>query len=380
MKIKVIVAGFGKPELDLKRTILKKNVERLRTSVHDYDMDIYIYDDTFLIIDGIDVNYYYEKGYPGTYFYSYQNKELEGYDFVFLFMDDVELHFSVDDFFRDCLAQVSDTESTIFSPCLSSEIVRHDASLDHMFCKEGRDSPCKLVDQNLEYFCYFMDCPTFRRYVSYFTPSTKCMWGLDIVVPFRFNAYIMYNHTMTHYLQGGINGLDTMGEYNANLSSITLSDIRFLLTHTSEEWRNRLTILDRYLSEGMSVLDYQNETNLVLYTCCVRSCSEVYIMNNIRYFNRKDLNLVSRFVTLHFNQVKAGVDVGVIDVRYLNQRLDEFVRDIRQYIVLLYYTQKNNWTTLITDSYRIVYSSRKTDMMVIRCNRTPQGSIADPCP
>jgi hypothetical protein len=380
MKIKVILAGFGKPEIELKHTILTKNIERLEMSEHDYDMDIYIYDDTVLIMDsGITMNYYYEKGYPGNFLYSYRDKDLTGYDYVFLFMDDVELHFPVDDFFRDCIAHVESMESTIFSPCLSDEIVRHNSSLEHMFYREGTECPQKIVDKNLEYFCYFMDCPTFRRYISYFTPETQCMWGLDIILPFRFNAYIVYKYTMTHYLQGGIQSdTDTIGEYNANLSSITLSDIRSLVSRSDKEWT---LVLCRYLSEGDVVVDFNSEMDMTMYACCALSCSEVHIINSIRYFTSTVINVLSRFIRIHLNTPVDTADVAILNMRFI-YKPEVLIRDhgIRKYAVLMNYHHNENWKSIISCEHRIVYSSRKTGVMVVRCNRTQQESNVDHCP
>ena len=204
MHIHIITTGFGQPHLEKKIEIARQNREKYNQCSHQITSTAYIYDDS-PVPDGVFDHVVRKRGYVGQFIYG-MDKMDPVYDRIMLILDDIEWVSDVGEFISTCEAIMEGTgrENGIFQPSLidGSEYSHH-----HMLMM---GVPANYIDTNFhrskcfEYFCYYMTPKTFERYRSILGPDTRCMWGLDFIVPQRIPCFLFERFKIRHWFRGGM--------------------------------------------------------------------------------------------------------------------------------------------------------------------------------
>lgn len=202
MRIHVIVTGFGQPFLETKQRIARANQETLRASRHDVTTTAYVYDDSDT--DNLFHHVIRGPGIVGQFIMSLDPViEQERYDRIVLMLDDVELLMPVfDDFVEEC-----ESREGIVQPSLSA-----DSMFSHHYMLMSGDDVAQ-VDNDFgrhrcfEYFCYSLRSRDLRAYHALFNASTRCMWGLDYVVPTVLPCTLLRDYKIRHWFKGGLETL-----------------------------------------------------------------------------------------------------------------------------------------------------------------------------
>lgn len=193
----VLIPGFGAPNLNIKKQILRHNLDRINeTKWSKLVVRVCVYDDSDVSdICGIDV--VRSHGIVGQFIKTYAAPDdVQGFDFVMILLDDVLLQPSVK--FDKIIALKNMLRLDIVSPSLSldSQYVYR-----YMLTRPNAEFDVK-ISAFCELFCFFMDINTYKKYYEYIDGvHNPWMWGLDLILHYvmGFNVGILNNMSMKHF-------------------------------------------------------------------------------------------------------------------------------------------------------------------------------------
>lgn len=205
----VLVPGFGAPHVDEKLRILRSNVQRLQNSKAFSKIHIRVccYDpsSTFTNMEtdlwnNPNIEWIAKPGIVGQYIHQYANpRDVEGYDYVMIILDDVELMPDVD--MTKMIGYVKALHLDILSPSMTTnskyqyQYMLHDPTL---FCQIKIVAAC-------EAFCYLMPKASYLKYYSIIEPDDNpWLWGVDLVLHRYHNMHValVNNMQMHHHFKG----------------------------------------------------------------------------------------------------------------------------------------------------------------------------------
>ncbi len=215
--------GFGQPFLDKKIAILKKNLQVLQNIKKHYDIDLYIYiysTEHGNILNSIDFTPYVnnvfikvEKGIIGEFIYKYVSNLYKLYDYIMLFLDDIEFSPIMD---IQTVLKVYELEQL---DILGFPLTR-DSPTNHLFMYT-LDEPFTYRETNfIEFFSYFISQRNFPKYLQFYNKFTRWCWGIDISLhPKGLRLGILELYPIRHYFKAK--------SYNSNLPNPVEEWIRY---------------------------------------------------------------------------------------------------------------------------------------------------------
>ncbi|NDB85092.1 MAG: hypothetical protein EB127_20680, partial [Alphaproteobacteria bacterium] len=191
----LVIPGFGSPKVDLKKMILKKNIEQINTTFTGcIDIKVFNYDETPC---GIDCNETFVKGYPGQFLYRYITPSLVSkYDYVIILLDDIELqsNFNLD----RILYNYRYYGCELMSPALTSN-----SEYSHRWMLQEINNADKIRQVTaIELFCYIMSSSAYEKYYTLLNEQSAWLWGIDYHVNNMLSCYIINCVTMHHHIKG----------------------------------------------------------------------------------------------------------------------------------------------------------------------------------
>jgi hypothetical protein len=206
-KIGLFLTGFGAPNIEKKTEILVHNLEIVKNWKDMYELDLYIYLYTPSYLEEltkIDFTSYVKKveiidkpGIVGEFIYRDVSKHYTKYDYILLFLDDIELP---PDLSLDKMLTVYNLEKldilglplTLDSPANHKFMTQ-----DIQILREGYNY---RKTNFIEYFFYVMSSNNFRKYLSFFTDRTKWCWGIDLALSmYGIELGILECYPIKHY-------------------------------------------------------------------------------------------------------------------------------------------------------------------------------------
>jgi len=183
----LFLTGFGMPNIDKKKEILIKNLEVFKKWKDVFEMDLYIYLYTPSFLDGlkdIDFTSYVSNvyiipkpGIVGQFIYEGVSKYYCNYDYIFLFLDDIQLPI---DLSLEMMMLVYHKEQLdiLGLPLTIDSPANHTFMYQQIeMCRQGYT----YRETNfIEYFVYFISSNKFPNYLSFFNKDTKWCWGIDL--------------------------------------------------------------------------------------------------------------------------------------------------------------------------------------------------------
>lgn len=203
VKLFAIIPGFGAPHVETKLSILKRNLDVLQRYAWSHlQIRICVYDDTELpawVTHHPCVQVVREPGIVGDFLIRHATPDdVDAYDYVFMLLDDILL--STDFPWHHIIVWKRDFGFNIMSPTLTS-----DSKYVYRYMLQDSESACTLRSVRVcEFFCYFMDASSYKRYYQHLDTNNPWMWGLDLIIDKHMNLSVglMNWVTMKHFFHG----------------------------------------------------------------------------------------------------------------------------------------------------------------------------------
>jgi hypothetical protein len=219
VRIAFFLVGFGDPFIEIKLEILKSNLNKIKIINQQYIVDLYIFVYTIEkrdILDSIqfqdyvsNVYIYTERGIVGEFIYKYVSQKYILYDYIVLFLDDIELG---DKFDINKLIYIYTKEQLdiLGLPLTLDSPTNH----EFMLCK--KDNRYNYRQTNfIELFFYLMSKQNFKKYIKLFDKYTRWCWGIDLCLyNLQFKLGIYDEYPIKHYFKAK--------SYNRNLPNALL--------------------------------------------------------------------------------------------------------------------------------------------------------------
>jgi len=198
----VCVPGFGAPEIELKCSILSKNLQIIKqypwSKLH---VRICVYDNTRIPEETLamhpEIEVIYEKGIVGEFIHRYANPNaMESFTHCLLLLDDIELQQNIN--IDRMLYLIEYFKLDILSPSLTMDS-------KHVY-KYMLTAPSHMYEMKFcpacEMFCYLMPLKSYQLYYPHVDCNNPWMWGLDLILErqLRLHVGIMNTMTMRHHL------------------------------------------------------------------------------------------------------------------------------------------------------------------------------------
>jgi hypothetical protein len=221
----VIIPGFGKPELDIKMTILKNNMNKLITSMDFSSVRIHIfqYDTGFEMPIDIAMNpsvtITKESGILGQFLYKHVTPNyVNQYDYLLILLDDVEI---VDVAWSEVIMMKKLLKYDVASCCLKEGFMSF-----WDFTKHLSDKNIWIREQSIcELFCYMMDAKSYEKYYQFIDIQNPWMWGMDLILQSKMNLQcaVFNKFIASHYIRGGHNNADARNQMKSYLDKYNTS-------------------------------------------------------------------------------------------------------------------------------------------------------------
>lgn len=223
----VVIPGFGKPEIDIKMTILKSNVKKLKESTEFSSVKFHIfqYDTEFempvdIAMDPL-ITIKKEVGILGQFLYKHVTPDyVNDYDYILILLDDVEI---VDVSWSELIMMKKLLKYDIASCCLKEGYMSYWDFTRHLI-----DNNVWIREQSIcELFCYMMDTKTYEKYYQFIDNENPWMWGMDLILQSKMNLQcaVFNKFTASHYIRGGHTNADAstkmydyLAKYNTSWS------------------------------------------------------------------------------------------------------------------------------------------------------------------
>jgi hypothetical protein len=213
MKILMVVAGFGPPDLQKKIGYLEHNLELINGTRGEAEVEVEVYsyaDEDVEIKSPFGIKIIKEKGIIGQFLYRHVKPDrMSSYDFVIISMDDIWLN---DEFNLSRYIQEKSFRWDIISPCLEDGTLhRH----KHML-KNGRTG--MIFHEGLELFLYIMPRNSYIHYWNVFVDEDAVwLWAVDYILGRKgFIPYMDCSTTMKHLHLGSSMNKDAYAEAYRN--------------------------------------------------------------------------------------------------------------------------------------------------------------------
>ena len=183
------LTGFGLPNIEVKKDILLKNLEVMKGWKDTYEIDLYIYLYTPSYLDNLNElqlskyvsNVYItaQPGIVGEFIYREVSKHYQNYDYIFLFLDDIEFPKNLS---LEMMMLVYNKEQL---DILGLPLTM-DSPANHAFMYQNTE----MITQGytyretnfIEYFVYLISSIKFPKYLAFFNKDTKWCWGIDLAL------------------------------------------------------------------------------------------------------------------------------------------------------------------------------------------------------
>lgn len=217
-RLHVILLGLGPPNTDHKEALLGKLLKRLPKD--DCTITVFVHHGHTLAPQTIrPIEERVSSGTVGQVLYELRLDP--GTERVLLLLDDVEFLTDVTEFITEAETLLSPHEDVIVQPMLSANsrftfphTLATSATTDQVrvsICGvqlqkwQSPSQVCASEARNFEMFAYYMSASSFHRYQRLMiTEETRCMWGIDFVIPHLFTCLYLRRHVIRHWHKGGL--------------------------------------------------------------------------------------------------------------------------------------------------------------------------------
>lgn len=195
----VIIPGFGSPNLQVKKQVLRYNLERIRSYPWStVSVTICVYDDSDVTdMSDPDITFVREKGVVGQFIKRHAPPDVvRTFDYILILLDDVLLQPNVS--FENIIKNKELLRLDIISPTLSL-----DSKFVYKYMLTRPDDAFDIkVTSFCELFCFFMDPAAYAVYYPHIDEvNNPWLWGLDLILWYIMGLRVgMCNHmTMKHF-------------------------------------------------------------------------------------------------------------------------------------------------------------------------------------
>lgn len=200
MKLLVIVPGFGPQNVQIKKNILKKNIDIIKkTYSGDIFLEVFNYGTESCDIDCDEI---FGEGIVGQFLYKFITPDyIKSYNNIMILLDDIELS---DNFNIDTIIKNLDFyQLDIISPILDKT---SEYSHEHMINKQDFNENFNKIRITpfLELFCYIMNKNGYEKWYNLLDEKSCWLWGIDLSLYHKnIKCGLMEGVTMHHYFKGG---------------------------------------------------------------------------------------------------------------------------------------------------------------------------------
>ena len=208
-KIGLFLTGWGEPNVSKKKEILLSNLNVIKTWKEKYELDLYIYLYTTSCLDELQTIPFTEyvshitiipkAGIVGEFIYGDVSKRYHQYEYVILFLDDIQLsqQSSLDKLiwiYQREPIDILGLPLTVDSPSNHSFMLQ-----DQIMIRQGYT----YRETNfIEYFFYMISSKKFKKYLNFFTNRTKWCWGIDLILyPNGIRMGMVEIYPVKHYFK-----------------------------------------------------------------------------------------------------------------------------------------------------------------------------------
>jgi hypothetical protein len=206
-RLLVVVPGFGPGHIDLKRTILSKNLDLIRrTYTGSVDVRVFNYGDVSCGAIGVDERF--QRGYVGQFLFNHITPDsIKAYDDILVILDDIELsdNIIVDEMFHNLKHYNLD----IVSPALSPT-----SKFSHRVMLQQNTNGIRIAPF-VEFFSYFMTPASYTKWWNLLNKDSAWLWGIDFALFYKgFKLGLTDTHTIHHHIKGESYSPDAPNAWN----------------------------------------------------------------------------------------------------------------------------------------------------------------------
>ena len=209
LKFGFFLTGFGLPNIEIKKEILLKNLQIMKEWKDKYEIDLYIYLYTPSYLEKLNElelskyvsNVYIiaKLGIVGEFIYQEVSKHYQNYDYIFMFLDDIELPKNIS---LETMMLVYNREQLdiLGLPLTIDSPANHTFMYQNIeMCQQGYT----YRETNfIEYFVYFISSIKFPKYLAFFNKDTKWCWGIDLSLYINgMKLVILDSYPLKHYFK-----------------------------------------------------------------------------------------------------------------------------------------------------------------------------------
>ena len=208
-KIGLFLTGWGEPYVQKKKEILLHNLKVIKTWKQEYQLDLYIYLYTPSCLDILreipfldyvsNIVIVPKPGIVGEFIYRDVSKLYTKYDYVILFLDDIEFspHCSLDKLISIYTRERIDILAlplTVTSPHNYSFMLQDISMIQQGYTYRETNFA--------ELFFYLLSSKNFKNYLKFFTNATRWCWGIDLTLyPNGIRIGIAETYPLKHYFK-----------------------------------------------------------------------------------------------------------------------------------------------------------------------------------
>jgi len=217
VRVRVIVPGFGAPNLEKKIDIFKNNLDILvktRPENCTLHIHVHIYDDSETPIPMLSshgntswgsITYHRGAGIVGQFIATHSTVLECECDKVFIVLDDVELmpSFHLGEAIRvqeACFLDILSPTLTNQSPTFYNYMKSSYGPIYSKLPNSSKPVPLVRITSACELFCYLMNANSFIAWCMHLDPANPWIWGMDLLLTHKFGLRVgMLPHMTVHH-------------------------------------------------------------------------------------------------------------------------------------------------------------------------------------
>jgi hypothetical protein len=238
MKLLVVIPGFGPNYVDLKKKILKKNIDIIRKTYQgEIIIKVFNYGSESCDIECEEI---FEKGVIGQFIYKYIKPEIVSeYDNIILLLDDIELS---DNFDTDRIIK----NLEFYKLDLISPILDRTSKYSHIIMVQNNECQVDKLRKTgfVEFFCYLMTIEGYKKWYNLLDNRACWLWGIDFSMYYKgITSALLEGITMHHHI--------ISNSYNKSLPNPM---IELAYNRSKFKFLDKKNIINK--KESIKILDY----------------------------------------------------------------------------------------------------------------------------
>ncbi len=194
--ILVVIPGFGPENIELKKKIIKKNIEIIKKSYNDVYIKVFNYGNESC---GIECEEIFEKGIVGQFLFNHITPEyVKKFSNIIILLDDIELSIDID--LNKIIKNLEYYNLDIISPILDkTSAFSHNIMVQNNMCDKTKIRLTGFI----ELFCYIMSIDGYIKWYNLLDKNSCWLWGIDLALYHQgIKCGILEGITMHHHIKG----------------------------------------------------------------------------------------------------------------------------------------------------------------------------------